>query len=426
MGGPARVAFETALAGRAELVVRPGGALVCYAPGAPRRRLLELDRRDMPTAELMWGPSGDLAWARCRMADGRLVGIEPGAGIHPAWGRSDRLWLMADRPEWAPCQLLTVFASVNWRRPAEIPALAEPARLPPGAGTAALNLLAGVMEDSGIERVGYHGPYPSESLFTALLESFRCDPAAGAPLQAFAAGEPLDWLPASHERHHVAEGVCVQLRGEIDKVVLDGAAFYRRDWPGIFRREPRVVRADGDRVVCSLWALGQSIEDRLVLDRTGTVLERPPPRPDSRFPTPMPPVWASGLAELIARESSAILARPVAEALAAAALEWGPVPGDLLAVDGPRLRISRALRDVGTAWVRAAPSADARGERAVLMALEVARLVAPTIRLRAQQHLAALPEVEQRRRWEKAEAASPPALTESAGRLIALIASGAA
>ena len=76
----------------------------------------------------------------------------------------------------------------------------------------------------------------------------------------------VDWIPAPHERHLVAPGVSVQLRHQIDKVVLDGVAFYRLDWQGVIRAEPRVVREEGARVVCSLWALGHSLATTLAAD----------------------------------------------------------------------------------------------------------------------------------------------------------------
>jgi hypothetical protein len=423
---PPRVrALRAALGGEHVSVERHGG-IVCYAPGRARRRLLQFDRRGHVTAALAWDDDGRLAWATCRAADGRMIGIEPGAASHPAWGRSDRLWLVADEPGWRPERALTVFQAVDWSRPAAIPALAEPARLPAGAGTAVLDLLAGVMRDRDVARVRYQGPYPTEALFEALLESFHYDPNARSPLDAFVTGEALDWTPAPHERHHVAPGVCVQLRAEVDKVVLAGAAFYRPDWQAVIRREPRVVRKDGERVICSLWALGRPLEDRLILDRSGEVLETPAPRSDLRPPAPMPPVWTSALAELIARESPPILAAPIRAALRAVDLEWGSVPGDLVRVEPGRMRVSRALRDVGLAWVDAAPEPGARPERAIHLVLEVAHLLAPEIRRRAQAALAALPEVEQQRRWSAAEAAPPPGVTEATGRLVALIAGGRA
>jgi hypothetical protein len=424
---PPRVRALRASLGRgAHVVIQRHGGVVCYAPGLVRRRLLQFDRRGTLIAALAWGEDERLRWARCRMANGRTVGIEPGAVPHPGWGQSDRLWLMADAPAWAPMHPLTVFQSVDWRRPAFIPPLAEPRQLPPGAGTAVLDVLASVMRDQAVTRVRYAGPYATEALFTALLESFRYDPACVSPLDSFISGEPLDWTPAPHERHHVAHGICVQLRDGVDKVVLGSAAYYRPDWQGVIRREPRRVRAEGDRVVCSLWALGQSLEDRLVLDRSGEVLEAPAPRADPRPPASMLPVWTSTIAELIARESSPILAEAIAAALGMVDLEWGPVPGDLLRVEPRRIRVSRMLRDAGLRRVQAATEPAARVKRAIDLALDVARLLAPEIRPRAQDVLAALPAAEQHRRLRAVEPAPPPHLSESAGRLVALILSGQA
>jgi hypothetical protein len=109
------------------------------------------------------------------------------------------------------------------------------------------------MKDAGVARVRYRGPYPTEQLFTSLLESFRYEPSVEDPLDRFIDGAALDWLPAPHERHHPAPGLCVQLRHEIDKVTLHGVTFSRVDWQGVTRREPRVVRREGERFVCSLW-----------------------------------------------------------------------------------------------------------------------------------------------------------------------------
>src|SRR5206468_2622297 len=124
---------------------------------------------------------------------------------------------------WTPRKALTVFQSLDYERLDFIPPLAEPVRLLPGAGTALLDLLAGLMKDQGVTRVRYRGPYPTEQLFTALLESFRYDPAVTDPLGRFMDGGDLDWLPAPHERHQVAAGLSVQIRQEVDKVVVDGS-----------------------------------------------------------------------------------------------------------------------------------------------------------------------------------------------------------
>ena len=245
-----------------------------------------------------------------------------------------------------------------------------------------------------------------------------------SPLDRFLAGEGPDWLPAPHERHWVAEGVSVQLRQDLDKVVLDGAPYYRPDWQGVGRREPRLIRADADRRVCVLWALGRALEERLVLEPNGEIVLAPAPKADVRAPAPLPPVWRPALAALVARESAPVLDAAISAAIEELVLEWGPVPGDLLRLDGNRARVRRQLLDVGLEWIRDAESAAARGERAGALALEVARLLAPELRRRAQARLEALPADEQQRLWEASQSAEAPPLAEAVGRLLALLARG--
>ncbi len=403
------------------------GTLIGYDPGPGRRRLVQFDRRGNLIAALRWRADGPLGWARCRTAQGSWVGIEPATATHPGWGASDRVWLLDASGPWVPREELTVFQSLDYERLDLIPPLAHPRRLPPGAGTAILDLLSGLMKDQGVTRVRYRGPYPTEQLFTALLESFRYDPAVADPLERFMDGGRLDWLPAPHERHHVAPGVTVQLRHEIDKVVLDGAVFYRVDWQGVLRREPRVARGEGDRVVCSLWALGRPIEDRLVLDRSGEVIETRTAAADQAPAAPLPPVWGPALAELIARESAPALAGSIREVMEGLALEWGGVAGDLLRVDGATIRVSRTLRDSAIAWLREAPAGAERAERAVRFALDVARLLGPAVRLLAQVRLEdRSAEEQQRALLEEGGDREAPPFSESIGRLLALISSGIA
>lgn len=400
------------------------GSLIAYAPGPARRRLLQFDRRGHLIAACRWRDDDALAWAKCLLPDGRWLGLEAGAATHPAWGASDRVWLMHPEAPWATREPLTLFQSLDYARPDFIPPLLEPGRLPPGGGTALLNLIAGLMKDRGLATVRYRGPYPTEQLFTALLECFRYASGERLPLERFLADGGLDWHPAPFETLHVRPGVVVQLRHEIEKVVVDGTVFYRPEWQEIRRREPRVVRAEGDRVVCSLWALGGPLEDRLVLDRTGEILESPKPAADAGAPAPMPPIWRGALGELIARESAPALASAIAAVTDDLELEWGLVPGDLLHRQGQRIRLSRRLRDAGEAARAGAASPQERAEQALRFVLEVARLLGPEVRRRAQARLEALSEDEQRRILEDAPTELPEAVGESVGRLIALVVRG--
>ena len=405
------------------------GTLVGFEAGPAHRRLVQFDRHGHLVAALRWSPDGELRWARCRTAAGAWIGVEPGVATHPGWGRSDQLWLLDGAEPWRPVEPLTVFRSLEWARLDHIPPLAEPGRLPHGAGSAVLNLVAALMKDQGVARVRYRGPFPSERLFTTLLECFRYDPRQTLPLERFVADGGLDWLPAPYESHRVAPWVTVSLRESIDTVTADGITFSRPDWQGVARREPRVVRVDGERVRCSFWILGGPLEDRLVLDQAGEVLEAPAAKEPEAAPAPLPPVWNTALADLIARESAAPLAAAIKEVLRDVAIEWGAVPDDLLRAWDRRIRLSGRLREAGQASLRGAAPGQERAEQALRFILEVARLLGPEIRTRAQALLEALPESEQRRRLEAAAAEPPPelddALDESVGKLIALVARSA-
>src|SRR5213593_720406 len=194
----------------------------------------EQDRHGSALSALEWSPDGRLSRASVRLPDGGWVSIEPGAGAAGPWGASD-LVTRDGRP-------LTRLAALDWARVDRIPPLAEPARLPAGAGTAIFNLLARLAAEHGVDRLRYDGPYPTEALFVALLESFRYAPASGDPLAAFMAGD-LAWRPAPYTAAVEAHGAWVQWRdGRVEKIVADGRAYYRPDWQDLSRRGTRVVR----------------------------------------------------------------------------------------------------------------------------------------------------------------------------------------
>ncbi len=397
----------------------PHGGVICFLPplrGPVPRRIFTLDRHGTLVTALRWETSGSLARASVRTAHEDWIGIEAEAGWHGTWGGSDRLWRLPGGPSWQSREPLTVFKRLDWDAIGHIPPLAEPARLPPGGGTAVLNLIAALATDQGVNRLRYEGPYPTESLFTALLESFRFIESAADPLRRFYEGR-LDWTPAPHELRFTPERLCIQMRESVEKVVFRGRAYYRGEWQSVRRHAPRRVRDAAGGVRCSLWVLGAPLEDHLVLDAHGTVVAMPDPATDRRPPAPVSAPVAAGIEALVCAMSAPALRGQIRQILAAFGIEWGPVSGDLLEMTATGARLSWRLAAAGAARVRSARSRAERVGRALEVLTEMARLLGDSVRAHAQSALAAEP-----------DALKPAALEDEvrADRGAAAIAAGAA
>ncbi|MGH7356380.1 MAG: hypothetical protein ACRELS_17620 [Candidatus Rokuibacteriota bacterium] len=379
---------ERAGVGRVDRLIRTsaGGAAAfrLTADGA-LRRVAEFDRRGTLLAALRWGGDGALLHAAVRIPEMTWLAIEPGRGDAGRWGASD----MVRRGH----EPLTSFEALDWRAVDRIPALAEPARLPPHGGTALLNLIAALAADQGRSHLAYRGPWPTEALFLALLESFRYEDAPD-PLAAFSAGG-LSWMPAPHARVFSPEGAMVQIRDRVEKVVWDGRAYHRPDWQGVRRRGARMVRDDDGRVVCGLEALDAVLDDHLILSPAGDVLEVQTPAPEPPETLPLEPAIAAGVVALVAGSSAPALASSIRAVASAYALEWGPVRWDLALTTPDRARLAHRLRRLVEARLAGAAT---RAERLVvaLAALhELADLVGDDLRARAQRRLeAAAPEAQ--------------------------------
>lgn len=413
--GPAAAGLAALLAGAPDpdqrLVTCPHGTVVGYADvGGHRRRVLEIDREGTPLAALRWSP-GRLEAAWLRIPDGNWLAIEPRATSDAPWGLSDRLRL-AHAPG-ATGDSLTLFEALDYGAVDRVPALADPGRLPSGGGAVVLNLLAALAADQGRSHLQYRGPYPGEQLFLTLLESFRYEPDTPDALTAFVAGT-LAWRPAPHERLFAAGGVYVQQRQRIEKVVWRGRTYYRPDWQQVARQAPRRVRDVGDRVRCSLWALGGPIADHLELAADGAVLRASAPAAPVTHSRRLPAAVAAGAGAIVAATSMPALAGFVREEAAALALEWISPADDLVETAPDGARLSAALRE------RLAPLAAAAGgaaERAAVglgALVEIAGLLGDGLRARAQARIAALPAPAQ----AVALTAPPPAGGEADARAI--------
>jgi hypothetical protein len=365
------------------------------------------DRHGQPVSELTWARDGSLARARVRLPDDTWLVIEPRATTATPWGLADRLWRAERFPECGgpSGEPLTVFEALDWARIDRIPPLAEPARLPPGGGTAVLNLIAELAREQGATRLAYRGPYPTEQLFLALLESFRYEPAdAPDPLAAFMAGG-LAWTPAPHERVFAADGLYVQRRGRVEKVVLRGAAYYRPDWQSVARHAPRRVRDVSGGVICSLWALGHPLEDHVLLSPEGDLLRVLEPPPARGLARPIAPEIAAGVAAIVATGSAPPLVPVIEDVARAVVLEWSAVARDLVAIEADRIRISGRFREALAERIAAARGRGPRATLALAALVELGVLVGDALRARAQARLAALPPAAQ----AAALAAPPPA-----------------
>ena len=220
--------------------VLPWGSVALYRPDpeAPlRHRVLDLDPQGRITVVLDRAPGGELREAWVSLPDGSAVGLSPGGAQHPLWGASDRLVHAA--PGRAP-QPLTVAGAVAWRAVDLIPPVAEPGRLPAGAGGALLNVLAALAHDQARPALRYRGPFPTEQLFWSLTESFRFVGGPGALPRFVADAEgtfargasdevAVDWLPAPHERRIHPDGLVVQLRDGVERMAWQGRAYHRRE-----------------------------------------------------------------------------------------------------------------------------------------------------------------------------------------------------
>jgi hypothetical protein len=351
------------------------------------RLAAELDRHGTIVSELDWQLDGRLARAAVRIPDGSWVTVHPGVGAPGPWGASDELRHDAGA--------LTRFGALDWSGITHIPPLAEPARLPPGAGTAVLNLIARLATEQGASALRYKAPYPTEQLFLALLESFRwVGSDVGDPLVAFMNGA-LAWTPAPHTRAFESPRVYVQQRDRIEKIVVDGRAFYRPDWQGVGRRTSRVVREADATVRASLQALGVVLEDHAILAPDGGVLELPPSPADGPDVSPMPDMLVSGLVATVAASSAPALSAALRRTTEPLAFEWGPVTADLVEITSARVRLSwRLVRALERVLARAGSRLERVGVGFAALG-EAAELIGDDLRRRAQAELERAPAPEQ-------------------------------
>jgi hypothetical protein len=387
---------------------RYGGLTFFWPPtlaAGQRRRFASFDRNGRLLLLLYWTPEGTLTHFKVRGLDDRFLGVMRGAATHLGWGDSDCVWLLDGENGFSLERSLTLFRSVVYEDLDFLPPLDDPTALPAGGGSTVLNVLSLLAQDQGKTLLRYRGPYPSERLFSTLRESFRYSGEPGAIRERFTEGvetaavqlemkeADVDWAPYPHERFFPAARTCVQLRDGIEKVYDRGTIYYRPDLTteayAVWVRQQEDGRP---QYLTGLMILGQALESHIVLDENGAVVERLPIKRDwdIRGGVQLSEEWKATLVRLIAAESSSLLRTALWPEMEQLSFFWTPLRGKLWTLEGNEVFLHAGMAAVYREVLSRTKSA---GESLLLAARftsELARLIGPLVRARAQAQLSDL------------------------------------
>lgn len=265
---------------------------------------------------------------------------------------------------------VTAMSELDWDRPAAIPTVADPGKLPPGSGSELLNTIARLAEQAGVRALRYAGPYPTPGLYRALLRSFR----ASADEATFTAGVldravrlardevPVDFAPAPHERLEIERGF-VERRATVERAVIDHTSYEPAGSPA------RLVPTDGG-FAAELW-FGDAAWARIaVLDPQGALVSGPhaPPAASSRvLGEQFPLALRAAIAQLVADVVPAPLARDAADLVTQTPIEWADLGTRAARLANDKLLVHAAL------WERIAPLGLGR------LALAIAEALGPAV-----------------------------------------------
>jgi hypothetical protein len=264
---------------------------------------------------------------------------------------------------------LTSMSALDWRRPTEIPTVAAPGRLPPGAGGALLHAIAVLAARAGVPALRYAGPYPTPALWRALGRSFRTSGTEAAftaelyPRAARLARDPIeiDFAPAPCERVAFPGGHA-ELRDGIERAVVDGTAYEPGGSPA------RLVR-DGEHARAELWIGDAPYAHVATIGPDGSLIDGPraiPPCESRVIGAEFPPPLVLALAELVAQAVPAPLAQDARAWMATRPIRWADLGARVAVAQGDELCVHAAL------WERIAPLGLGR------LALALAEALAPT------------------------------------------------
>jgi hypothetical protein len=269
----------------------------------------------------------------------------------------------------------TAMTALDWARPTEIPAIAEPGRLPLGAGGAILNAIAVLARRAGVAQLRYAGPYPTPALWRGLARSFR----ASADEAAFTAGaldralrlarEPIavDFAPAPHDRLAIAGGFA-ELRDGVERALIDGTVYEPGGSPA--RLVATTDRSVGEAVHAEIW-FGDAAYARIAtLAADGRMLDGPHAVPACASPVlgrAFPLALRAAIGELVAEAVPAPLAADARALCGELPLRWADLGARAARELADGLAVHAAM------WDQIAPLGLGR------LALSLAEALAPVV-----------------------------------------------
>lgn len=251
-------------------------------------------------------------------------------------------------------EVVTAISALDWRRPAEIPTIAAPGRLPPGAGGALLNAIAVLAARAGVPALRYAGPYPTPALWRSLLRAFRTggtEAAFTAELISRAARlarDPIaiDFAPAPCERVAIAGGH-VELRDDVERAVLGGVAYEPGGSPARLVPDAPDDGADGG-ARAEIWFGDAPYAHVATLGPDGALTSGPhaiPPCESRVLGAEFPPPLAIALASLVADAVPAPLAADARAWMTSRPILWADLGARAATMQGGEILVHAALWD---------------------------------------------------------------------------------
>lgn len=267
----------------------------------------------------------------------------------------------------------TTISAIDWLRPCEIPAIADPRALPPGAGGAVMNVLAVLAARANIPALHYAGPYPSHALFATLARSFRTQVDAATFTRDFlvraarVARDPLPFAfaPDPHERLAIGRSIA-ELRAGLERWTHEGVTY---------SRQSPTHRLVGDEPLhAEIW-LGDVAHARVAsFASDGSLVSGPSAVPacvSAVIGQSFPPALVAALGELIVEAAYPPIAPAVRDLIGRLTFRWSDLGPRLVRMTDDELLVHAAL------WERVAPHGLAR------LALALVELCTPALSDRA-------------------------------------------